>query len=309
MRVAVLGATGFIGKYVAGQLGAAGHEVIGLHRGRAPVSDTAMRNMVVDRHDVPALARALADSAPGVLVDLIAYTADEVADLLTALPPSVHRLVLVSSGDVYRTYDAFRGVVPPMEVPAPLPETAPLRQQLYPYRAQATGPGDLEYSYEKILVERAARTGSRVPVTILRLPMVYGPGDRQQRVGSYLRRLAAVTAVFRLNDREASWRCTRGYVEDVAWAISLSATDLRAASQVFNVGEADALAEIEWAGAIAETIAWKGRIIADPAEPASLQAEWSVPLVSDTRRIRRVLEYREPVGRAEGLRRAVAAAA
>lgn len=305
MRVAVLGGTGFIGEHVTRWLVVTGQEVIGIHRGLTPVRVPGVRSLTADRQNPPALAGALADVAPTVLVDLIAYLAADVTSLLTVLPPSVERLVLISSGDVYWTYDAFRGLSPAPGPVSPLSETAPLRERLYPYRAQAEGPDDLRYWYEKILVEQAARTGARVPVTILRLPMVYGPGDRQQRVGGYLKRLRSDSSVLRLNAAEACWRCTRGYVEDVAWAIALAASDDRATGELFNVGETEALTELEWASAIAATAGWSGRIVADPSTPPSLPAEWSVHLVMESRRLRDALGYEEPVGRPEGLRRTV----
>ena len=44
----------------------------------------------------------------------------------------------------------------------------------------------------------------------------------------------------------------------------------------------------------------------DAATPPSLPAEWGIPLVVDTSRIREVLGYQEPIGRKEGLRRTTA---
>jgi nucleoside-diphosphate-sugar epimerase len=180
-----------------------------------------------------------------------------------------------------------------------------LRDRLYPYRAQASDPMDLLYSYEKIMVERIARDECKVPVTILRLPMVYGPHDRQNRVGGYLQRFEASGSTLRLNAEEAAWRCTRGYVEDVAWAIGLAALDERAAGETFNVGERDALTELDWVRAIARGAGWSGDIICDAETPASLPAQWSIPLIVETRRLRDRLEYREPIGRETGLRRTI----
>jgi nucleoside-diphosphate-sugar epimerase len=309
VRVAVIGSTGFIGQHVARWLTAGGHEVFGIQRGSSSTQIPGIRNLIADHQVLPALASALVQAAPTVVVDMVAYTADDTDRLTAALPATVRRLIIVSSGDVYWTYDAFRGFGDPGAVAEPLPESAPLRERLFPYRQQASGPGDLLYSYEKILVEQRARVGSPVPITVLRLPMVFGPRDPNRRVGGYLQRLATESSPLRLNPAEAQWRCTRGYVEDVAWAIALAAGNDRAAGQVYNVGEAEALTERAWAEAIAQAAGWPGQVVADPSAPPSLPANWSVPLTVDTRHIRAHLGYEEPIGRAVGLRRTVQAAA
>jgi nucleoside-diphosphate-sugar epimerase len=307
MRVAVVGGTGFIGHHVIQWLVRAGADVTTIHRGQTPVRVPGAWSLRADRKDTSTLAAALAAAAPAVVVDMTAYTGDDMESLLAALPASLVRLVLISSGDVYWTYAAFLGLSLSRTTAAPLDEQASLRDQLYPYRARASGPEDLLYGYDKIVVERTAQSGARVPVTILRLPMVYGPGDPQKRIGGYLERLGASGGTLRLNAAEAAWRCTRGYVEDVAWAIRLAALDERAAGEVFNVGEEEGLTELEWVRAIALTSGWSGQVISDPATPPSLPAEWGIPLVVDTRRIREMLGYQEPIGREEGLRRTLAA--
>ena len=47
-------------------------------------------------------------------------------------------------------------------------------------------------NYDKILVERAVMGHAQLPATILRLPMVYGPGARdgnKRRFWGYLKRM------------------------------------------------------------------------------------------------------------------------
>jgi nucleoside-diphosphate-sugar epimerase len=306
-KIAVIGGTGFIGHHVTKWLVTAGADVTAIHRGQTPARVPGARSLRADRKHGSTLATALAAAAPGVVVDMTAYTGEDVEVLLAALPASLARLVVISSGDVYWTYAAFLGLSPARTAAAPLDEQAALRDQLYPYRAQASGPNDLLYGYEKIVVEQMAQSLARVPVTILRLPMVYGPNDPHKRVGGYLERLGASGSTFRLNAAEAAWRCTRGYVEDVAWAIRLVALDARAAGEIFNVGEDEALTELEWIRAIALAAGWAGQVISDPATPPSLPAAWDTSLVVDTCRIRQVLGYQEPIGRPEGLRRTTAA--
>lgn len=305
MRVTVLGGTGFIGHHVARSLLDGGAEVAVIHRGRTPLRVPRARSLIADRQDVAALTHALAASAPAVVIDMTAYTQEDADILLEALPASVQRLVVISSADVYWTYEVFLGLAPLRAAAAALDEHAPLRTQLYPYRARASGPDDMLYRYDKIVVERTLRGSARVPVAILRLPMVYGPDDPKQRVAGYVQRLRSTSGALRINADEASWRCTRGYVEDVAVAIRLATLDDQAAGEIFNVGEPDALTELEWVRAIAAHAGWEGDVTSDPGAAPSLPAEWRMPLVIDTSRLRHILGYREPVGRNEGLRRSV----
>lgn len=308
MRVTVLGGTGFIGRHVSRLLAKAGNEVTAVHRGGTPPGTPRVRSLKADRHAPAELAHALRTAAPQVLIDMTAYAPADVERLLGVIPSSLERLVVISSADVYQSYAAFLGLGPAPPASAPADEQAPVRTQLYPYRSQAEGTDDLRYSYEKILVERTARAASPAPVTTLRLPMVYGPGDGQRRVAGWLERLGTNPSELRLNAAQAGWRCTRGYVEDVAGAICLAALAKRGRGEVFNVGESDALSELEWVGAIAAAAGWKGHLVADPDEPPTGPGRWEVPLVTSTRRIRTVLAYTDPIGRAEGLRRTVAQA-
>ena len=306
MRIAVVGGTGFIGRHVACQLVEAGAQVTTVARGAIINAVPDVRFLKADRNDPAALARALAIAAPAVVIDMIAYQQGDIERLLNALPLSVERLVVISSGDVYASYGVFLGLsCGPPDAKAS-GEQAPLRTQLFPYRRKAQGPDDLLCFYEKILVERAATAWTRGATTILRLPMVYGPNDKQRRVARYVDQFRASAAgTVRLNAAEAAWHCTRGYVDDVAAAIKLAAVSGAAAGKVFNLGESVALSEAAWARAIATAAGWQGDIVVDADAPPALQANWSADLTVDTTQIRQVLGYDEPVGRDEGLRRTV----
>jgi nucleoside-diphosphate-sugar epimerase len=267
------------------------------------------RSLVGDRREPTALAAAIAEYMPEVLVDMLGYTERDATTLAGALPPRLGRLVVVSSGDVYATYGAFLGHEAPPATDGPMEEQGALRSHLYPYREQADSAEDFRHDYDKVLVERTLKELAPVPVTIVRLPMVYGPGDPQRRVQAEVTRLRTHSGDRIVNAAEGAWRCTRGFVEDVAEAIVLAGLAPGAAGQTYNAGEPDALSEREWLELIGRAAGCPGSVLSDPAVPPSLPMDWSVPLVTSTRRIREQLGYSEAVGREEGVRRTVLTAA
>ena len=135
------------------------------------------------------------------------------------------RMVWISSGDVYLAYGRFTGSEPGPVEAGLLNEESPLRTVLYPYRDPTKPPTDIANVYEKILVERVALRERDLPGTVLRLPKVYGSGDKGD--------LATVYG-FR---NHPQWRWTHGYVENVAAAIVLAASHPAAVGRIYNVGE------------------------------------------------------------------------
>src|SRR5262249_60182889 len=112
--------------------------------------------------------------------------------------------------------------------PGPLDEDAPLRDMRYPYRGHGLS---FEHAddYDKIPVEQVVMGQPDLAATVLRLPAVYGPGDKGHRLRPYVQRIADGRPAILLGDEQARWRWTRGYVENVAAAITLAITDRRAA--------------------------------------------------------------------------------
>ena len=144
----------------------------------------------------------------------------------------------------------------------PLTEDASLRERLYPYRAEEPRAADYPLSwadeYEKILVERAVMGDPGLPGTVLRFPAVYGPRDGQRRLFPYLERMDDGRPAILLGEGMARWRWSRGYVENVAAAVALAATDERAAGRTYNVGETETPTEAEWVRAIGGAAGWDG---------------------------------------------------
>src|SRR5205823_7436702 len=162
---------------------------------------------------------------------------------------------VIISVDVYRAYERFRKADPGPPDPAPLTEGSPLRDKLYPYRSMAKSADEFMYHYDKILMEREVMSRPEaLPVTVLRLPMVYGPGDYQHRLFPYLKRMDDGRPAILLPEGWAQNRVSRGYVEGVAAAIVLAVLDDRATGRVYNVAEPEALSELEWVRRIGEAV-------------------------------------------------------
>jgi nucleoside-diphosphate-sugar epimerase len=241
-----------------------------------------------------------------VVLDVIAFTERQARDLVTTFRGAAGRVVVLSSADVYRNYDGLCGKSTAPPDAGPLGEDAPLRETYFPYRGLGFGFAHAD-DYEKILVEQVVLNGPELPATVLRLPAVYGPGDRSHRPRPYLRRMNDGRDAILLEDEQARWKWTRGYVENVAAAIALAVTDSRAARRIYNVGDATAFTEREWVAQIGGAAGWNGNVVTMPrsALPPDLRQsmDWRYGLWTSTRRIRDELGYDDPVSREAGMLR------
>jgi nucleoside-diphosphate-sugar epimerase len=306
----IIGGTRFIGPYVARELIKMGHDICLFHRG---TMETGLCGKVecihADRSDILDYAQPLKEFAPDVVLDMIPLGQRDAIDTMRLFQGVAGRLVGISSQDVYRAYGVLTGIEAGPPDLVPLSEDAPLRSTLFPYRAQVA-PGHRLYSYDKIPVEEAYMGNPDLPGTILRLPMVYGPGDYQHRTFPYLKRMDDRRPAIILEGKMAGWRWTKGYVEDIARAIVLAATDGRAAGRIYNLGEEESPSEAEWVRAVGGAAGWDGDIIVLPDEKLPEYLKTSIntdqQLVVDTGRIRAELGYTESVSRAEALQRTIA---
>jgi nucleoside-diphosphate-sugar epimerase len=300
MRVLVLGGTRFIGPHAVRRLVEKGHEVTLFHRGQSHADlPASVRHIHGDRRQIADHADAFKALAPEVVLDMIP-TGEKSGEMLVDLFKGIaRRTVAISSGDVYRAYDRLRGIDPGPPDPAPLTEDSPLRDRLYPYRTEETKEDEFGYHYDKILMERAASRDPDLPATILRLPMVYGPGDYQHRLHEYLKRMDDGRPAIILPEDQADWHGLRGYVEDIGEAIALCVENDRAAGRIYHVADRIPLTEKEWVERIARAVGWKGRIVVAPNEqlPEAMRhgfdfrQDWSL----DSSRIREELGYSEIV--------------
>jgi nucleoside-diphosphate-sugar epimerase len=315
MRVLVIGGTGFIGPAVVTNLVGRGHEVTLYHRGRASADLPAqIHHILGDRRGISESAGAFKSLAPDVVLDMWPRCELDARVIVGLFNGLAHRTVAISSQDVYRAYGKLRGIEPGSPDPVPLTENSPLRERLYPYRGATPrsqdDPDSWMDDYEKILVERIYLSEPDLPGTILRLPMVYGPRDEQHRFFDWLKRMVDQRPAIVLDEHIASWRWTRGYVENVAAAIALAVVDERATGHIYNVGEIETPTWGEWAHRTAQVAGWNGALMIVPPErlPTHLVShlDYRQHLLTDSSRIRQELGYAEPVSLPDALSRTIA---
>jgi len=315
MRLLIIGGSGFIGRHLVPRLLSAGHEVAVVGRSDGTAAPAGAQPIRADRRELARDAAALRDFAPDVVVDLILSSGRQAVELIALFAGYTQRVVGITSADVYRATAILHGLeTGPLEA-LPLTEESPLRQssQTYPpaqIEMLKRVFGWLDDEYDKVAVESALRARDDLPATVLRLPMIYGPGDQLHRLYPIIKRVDDRRPAIYLADAVAAWRGPRGYVENVAAAIALAATSDRAAGRTYNVAERPSFSELEWTRQVTEVMGWPGDLMVLPMAvapphlrlPVRLEQHWVV----DSSRIRSELGYEEPVPLREALTRTIA---
>ena len=313
MRILLIGGNGFIGRFTVAALKRQGHALAVFHVGTTamPAGVDEIRG---DRNQLNASAQELKRFAPDVVIDLVISSGLQAEELMNIFRGATRRVVMLSSIDVYRAVGISHGTEDGPLQEVPLTEESELRRRLHPYPAESMQlmrkifPWATD-DYDKIPAEHIVMNDRELPGTVLRLPMVYGPGDRLHRFYPVVRRIADGRDHIIFADALAAWRSPRGYVENVAAAIALAATDERAARRIYNVCEEPSFSELEWARKIASEMRWKGEFIVLPADrtprhllkPGNAAQHW----VASSVRIRHELGYEEPVTIEEAMRRTI----
>lgn len=312
MRVLLIGGTGLLGPHIVRELCALNHEVTVLHTGEHEADlPPQVRHIHSDIAGLPVagIPGEAVDVAPHVVLFMVPVGEADAQIMMKAFTGVAGRIVGISSMDVYRAYGVLHDTEPGPPEPVPITEDSPLRTRLYPYRENPPrsqdDPKRFLDDYEKILAERIIMGDSRLSGTILRLPMIYGPGDLGHRLFKYIERMDDGRPVILLDEVGACWRGSRGFVENVAHAITLAVVHEEAAARIYNVGDEQALSEAEWVSAIGRAARWNGEIVAVPTGRIPLASNMEQQWVTSTARIRRELGYSDLVPLEEAVARAV----
>ena len=293
-RVLLTGATGFVGGAVLARLRSLRHDVTtvgrtmprGIDPGKHLIADLAepatvlrhreaLEQVEVVAHLGGEVLRA-ADPAADHLLRSVQVNVEGTAHLLAALPRSLAGFCYASTLDVYGS-----------------PTSCPVREDHLPRPGTYYAASKL--AAESLLGVWSARAG--VPLAVLRLSHVYGPGDTSAKaIPSFLRACMRGQRPVVLGD--GSDVRDYVYVDDVADAVA-RAVERRAAG-IFNVASGAGTS-------IRELLSIVQAVTGAEAEP-----EWrpaSRPpstIVLDITRARTVLEWEPRIALAEGLRRTAA---
>lgn len=312
MKILVIGGTGFIGQFAVPRLQQAGHSVTVFHRGKATAPE-GTSEIIGDHAEISQHRATLARESFDVVIDFFASSEPHARALIETVRGLTQRLIGISSGDVYRAMGVLRKTEPGPLQELPLTEESELRTRPHyspeEIKAMHGIVPWLDEDYENIALERALLNNQDPPTTILRLPMIYGPGDYIHRFYYILKRMDDRRPYIVYSDDVAAWRTSRGYVEDVAAGIALAAVSDRAAGRVYNIGEAECFSELEWAKKIAAATGWKGEFVVLPREKTPSHLVWpyntTQHLVVSSARIREELGYREVTTPAEAFQRTI----
>jgi nucleoside-diphosphate-sugar epimerase len=311
LKILVIGGTKFIGPVLVNRLSEMGHEITLFHRGKTKADLRSNVNEILgDRKHLSDFKDEFKRLSPDVVVDMIPMSKHDALSVMDTFKGIASRVVAITSQDVYRAYGLVKGIETGDLEPIPITEGSSLREKLYPYREEVKEESDPKYNYEKILVEKVILSGeSGLNGTILRLPVVYGPKDEQHRFSSYLKRMDDKRSFILLDENFAQWRWTHAYVENVAYAIALAATDERSTGRIYNVGEPKTVTMYDFVKEIGKKVGWEGEILTLSKD--RIPSEMRFPgnskqhIVIDSTRLRKELGFSEIVSFEEGIERTI----
>lgn len=286
MKVLVLGGTSFFGAEIVKGLLSDEHDVAVFTRGnKQPGWFEQVEHIQGDRHVEEDFQGQLRGRSFDVVIDNIAYQARDVEDVLDTLGESMGRYILTSTGAVYR-------YVPERTMPVSEEEVD------YEWQPPDYDPDDRGWAYAagKLAAEKALLQKAPVPYTIIRPPVVLGPGDPTLRGYFYLQRLLDGQPLILRDGGRNSFRMV--YSLDLARAYLLAIEKPAAENRVYNVTQEEVITTREFVEAAAEALGVEPALV---NIPAGVLQDWEVSyadpyggltnFIPAVRRARRELGY------------------
>src|SRR5262249_2209826 len=146
-------------------------------------------------NELSACADKLTRFRPEVVIDFVISAGSQAQQLIDVFRGTAQRLIMLSSMDVYRAIGVLHGTESGPLQELPLTEDSELLSNLQPYSPESLRMMQAIFSwatndYDKIPAERIVMAERDPAGTVLRLPIVYGPGDPLHRFYAVAKRIA-----------------------------------------------------------------------------------------------------------------------
>ncbi|MBI2845152.1 MAG: NAD-dependent epimerase/dehydratase family protein [Chloroflexi bacterium] len=253
MRVLVIGGTRFFGKRIAHQLLQAGHEVSIFTRGNnRPAFWSEVEPILGDREDRNGFRGKLSSLHFDVVIDNIAYTAEDVQSAISTFAQNIGHYLLCSSGAVYHQHRDWRNWHP-----------------FYEPEADLDHKGTSAYAWGKRQAEKALwsipEAERPFPFTVLRPTVVQGPDDPSERSWFWIQRVADGQEML-VPQTYPSTILRHAFADDVAQAFINATANPVAFYHAYNLAgeEIHTLEEYIWS--IAEILGKEPRLVTAPHE-------------------------------------------
>ena len=249
MKVLVIGGTLFIGRSLVNELLKAGHDVFILHRKPEHDFGKKVGNIQADRNDPEATRQAIAGRQFEVVYDM-AYdwergtTCRQVEAAARACGDRLHRYVFMSSVAAYG-------------------------DGLNHHEGDALAQDDHHdlYARNKAMTERLLfrmRQRHGTPVTTLRAPYVYGPGNPYYREAFFWDRLRDNRAIVVPGDGRRLMQFV--YVKDLVWSLLKVLDEPAAVGHAFNIANQRPVTQAEAVTAFADVAGKRPNLVRVPRE-------------------------------------------
>jgi dTDP-glucose 4,6-dehydratase len=289
MKILIIGGTRFFGYHTAKQLSQEGHHVTLFNRGHTPddLGDRVAR-IHGDRYDHKSFRSQLEGMTYDVVVDMIAYKAEDSQNAVETFLGNVGHFIHISTAAVYIVTKDY---------------SCPLREEDFDRPLYAGGKKDDElwsYAFHKRKCEETlmkAHSAHGFPATLFRLPIVMGERDYTLRAYSYFLRIQDRKPLI-LPDGGLNV-FTHVYQGDVVRAIVSNLHNAQAFGKAYNLAQEEIITLKDFVLKAAEILGVEVKLVSLPSEiliRSSLGVSFSPlfsrrPFVLDVERARQELRY------------------
>jgi nucleoside-diphosphate-sugar epimerase len=256
--ILIIGGTSFIGHDIVELALEAGHHVTIFSRGnQKPPFWRHINHITGDRHVQADVATKLKGLHFDVVVDNIAYDADDVRNALDVLKGNIGRYVLTSTSGVYFNVGCFD---------MPISEDARMEMERPRFHGFPTSAdeGFISYATGKLEAERVILEQDLVPYTIVRPSSTAGPDDPSGRCQFYFQRLLDGGPLILTNGGIQIH--SMAYRRDVARGYISAINSEKAVNQVYNFAQDKMFRIVDFVRLAADLLEVEADIVSVPAK-------------------------------------------